>query len=88
MKAIEQLEHAPNMLARNFRRTDRKSLLAFRAVGPESEAESVCAMRAELQKWARKSNPRSVSENHPNPLGIYSAIAPDESGYGSGRSRR
>ena len=47
MKAIEQLEYAPDMLARNFRRTDRKSLLAFRGVGPESEAESGCPMRAE-----------------------------------------
>jgi hypothetical protein len=41
MKAIEQLEYAPNTLARNFRTTDRKSLLAFRGVGPESAAESV-----------------------------------------------
>ena len=47
MKAIEQLEHAPNMLARNFRTTDRKSLLAFRGVGAESEAENVRPMRAE-----------------------------------------
>ena len=47
MKAIEQLEYAPNTLARNFRTTDRKSLLAFRGVDPKSEAESVRPMRAE-----------------------------------------
>ena len=41
MKAIEQLEYAPNTLARNFRTTDRKSFLAFRGIGPESAAESV-----------------------------------------------
>ena len=46
-ESIEQLEYAPNTLARNFRTTDRKSLFAFRAVGPKSEAESVRPMRAE-----------------------------------------
>ena len=47
MKVIEQLEYAPNTLASNFRTTDRKSLLAFRGVGPESEAESVRPMHAD-----------------------------------------
>ena len=47
MKAIEQLEYATNTLARIFRTTDRKSLLAFRGVGTESEAESVRPMRGE-----------------------------------------
>jgi hypothetical protein len=57
MKAIEQLEYTPKTLARKCRTTDRKSLLAFRGVGAESEAESVRPMRA----WMTKVGPEVKS---------------------------
>ncbi len=56
MKAIEQLEYAANTLARNFRTTDRKSLLALWGVDPESEAESVRFHGRRVTKVGPKSN--------------------------------